>query len=121
MLALALMSPTAEAKKKKSADKPKQEQVQKNQKDKKQKKVLGIFKKKKKQQQPAAPQQKPAPKPSVDRKGMFQVQKVVLLHPRLTHRSRLPDHHTLHLYARRQWEVRWRDAEPADGLLPTRR
>ena len=76
MLAFALISPTAEAKKKKSADKPKQEQAQKSQNDKKQKKVLGIFKKKKKQQQPAAPQQKPAPKPSVDRKGMFQVQKV---------------------------------------------
>ena len=69
MFAIALMSPTVEAKKKASADKPKQEQTQK-------KKHKGLFKKKKKQEQPAAPQQKPAPKPSIERNGMFKVTKL---------------------------------------------
>ncbi|MBQ8052107.1 MAG: zinc-dependent metalloprotease [Bacteroidaceae bacterium] len=69
VLCLALMAPTAEAKKKSAETKPKTEQAQK-------KKRKGLFKKKKKQEQAAAPQQKPAPKPSVERKGMFNVTKL---------------------------------------------
>ena len=69
MLALALLSPTVSAKEKKASDKPKQEQTKQDTKKKAKKKG-------KKGQQPDAPEQKPAPKPSVERKGMFNVSKL---------------------------------------------
>ena len=91
MLALALLSPTVSAEKKKDSDKPKTEQTKpdKKKKDKKDapeaqgkdektqgKDAKKSKKKKKGEPEQAAPAQKPAPKPSVERKGMFNVSKV---------------------------------------------
>ena len=74
MLVLALISPTMSAKEKKNSEKPKTEQSKKTKDDKSKDKKRQ--KGKKGQPEQPAPAQKPAPKPSVDRKGMFQVQKV---------------------------------------------
>ena len=74
--AFALLSPTTDAREKKTGDKPKQEQEQKAKEEKSKGKSRKNKKNKKGQPEQNAQAQKPAPTPSVDRQGMFQVQKV---------------------------------------------
>ena len=76
ILALALLCPTLSAKEKKDKTQPKTEQAAKGQGQKAKDKKKDNKKGKKGEPAPVAQQPKPAPKPSVDRKGMFQVQKL---------------------------------------------
>ena len=76
ILALALLCPTLSAKEKKEKAKAKTEQAAKAQGQKANDKKKDNKKGKKGEPAPVAQQPKPAPKPSVDRKGMFQVQKL---------------------------------------------